>query len=151
MNKDFRFNFEDETIVCSKKALRAASNPTSTEYKTLMKMKKLQPTFKVVAREIETNENKNSYKGLTLDLIQSYIETTNTKETLMAEFNEHKANGGYPLVKKWWCENFKHITVAQMNKAIDKKSRDGIKSKVKLTVIKGNAPEQKKAVGQNQN
>ena len=41
MNKDFRFNFEDETIVCSKKALRAASNPTSAEYKALMKMKKL--------------------------------------------------------------------------------------------------------------
>ena len=71
-----------------------------------MKMKKLQPTFKVVAREIETNENKNSYKGLTLDLIQSYIETTNTKETLMAEFNEHKANGGYPLVKKWFIDTF---------------------------------------------
>lgn len=150
MNKDFRFNFEDETIVCSKKALRAASNPTSTEYKTLMKMKKLQPTFKVVAREIETNENKNSYKGLTLDLIQSYIETTNTKETLMAEFNEHKANGGYPLVKKWWCENFKHITVAQMKKTLDNRSRAKIKTKAYPVAI-SNKTEQKKAVGQNQN
>ena len=151
MFKMFALDFENETIVCSKKALRAASNPTTAEYKALMKMKKLQPTFKVVAREIETNENKNSYKGLTLNLIQSYIETTNTKETLMAEFNEHKANGGYPLVKKWWCENFKHITVAQMKNAIDKKNREGIKTKVKLTVISNNNTEQKKAVGQNQN
>ena len=151
MFKMFALDFENETIVCSKKALRAASNPTTAEYKALMKMKKLQPTFKVVAREIEKNENKNNYKGLTLTLIKNYIETTNSKDVLMAEFNKNNDEGGYPQVKKWWCENFKHITVAQMNKAIDKKSRDGIKSKVKLTVIKGDAPEQKKAVGQNQN
>ena len=151
MNKMFALDFVNETIVCSKKALKSASNPTTAEYKALMKMKKLQPTFKVVAREIETNENKNSYKGLTLNLIQSYIETTNNKDTLMDEFNEHKTNGGYPLVKKWWCENFKHITVAQMKSAIDKKNREGIKTKVKLTVISNNTTEQKKAVGQNQN
>lgn len=153
MNKKFGFDFENETIVCSKKALKAASNPTSAEYKELMKMKRLQPTFKVVAREITKNENKNNYKGLTLTLLEAYIEDCiepiNVKEAMMAELKEHKANGGYPLVKKWWCENFNHISVAKMKNSVEKKHREGIKTKVKLTAVPANSTEQKKAVGQN--
>ena len=150
MNKMFALDFVNETIVCSKKALKSASNPTTAEYKALMKMKKLQPTFKVVVREIEKNENKNNYKGLTLTLIQSYIDTLENASVMKEEFKKYEDEGGYPLVKKWWCQNFKHITVAQMKKALDEKSRAKIKTKA-FPVAVSNKTEQKKAVGQNQN
>ena len=48
MKNLFAYDFTTNTIVASKATLKKAGNPTTPEYKALMKMIAEQPTFKVV-------------------------------------------------------------------------------------------------------
>ena len=66
--KYFRFDFSNNTIVGSKTALKKAGNPASEEYKELMKMREVQPKFKIAVKEIKVNDGKRSYKGLGHDI-----------------------------------------------------------------------------------
>ena len=49
MKNLFAYDFTTNTIVASKATLKKAGNPTTPEYKALMKMIAEQPTFKVVS------------------------------------------------------------------------------------------------------
>ena len=73
MKNLFAYDFTTNTIVASKATLKKAGNPTTPEYKALMKMIAEQPTFKVVEKTINTKSGKTTYKGLTIEMMESYI------------------------------------------------------------------------------
>ena len=54
MKNLFAYDFTNRTIVATKATLKKASNPTTDEYKTLIKMIEAQPTFRVVEKVIKT-------------------------------------------------------------------------------------------------
>ena len=60
MKNLFAYDFTNNTIVASKTTLKKAGNPTTPEYKALMKMIAGQPTFRVVEKVIKDNGRKNS-------------------------------------------------------------------------------------------
>ena len=74
MKNLFAYDFTNNTIVASKATLKKAGNPTTPEYKALMKMIAEQPTFKVVEKTINTKSGKTTYKGLTIEMMESYID-----------------------------------------------------------------------------
>lgn len=73
MKNLFAYDFTTNTIVASKATLKKAGNPTTPEYKALMKMIAEQPTFKVVEKTINTKSGKTTYKGLTIEMIHIEI------------------------------------------------------------------------------
>ena len=50
MKNLFAYDFTNRTIVATKATLKKASNPTTDEYKVLIKMIEGQPTFRVVEK-----------------------------------------------------------------------------------------------------
>lgn len=58
MKNLFAYDFTNHTIVATKATLKKASNPTTDEYKTLIKMIEAQPTFRVVEKVIKNSGNK---------------------------------------------------------------------------------------------
>ena len=86
MKNLFAYDFTNNTIVASKATLKKAGNPTTPEYKALMKMIAEQPTFKVVEKTINTKSGKTTYKGLTIEMMESYINAQENPVALCAEF-----------------------------------------------------------------
>ena len=93
MKNLFAYDFTNRTIVATKATLKKASNPTTDEYKTLIKMIEAQPTFRVVEKVIKNSGNKKTYSGLTLEMMAEYIMSQQNSDKLMAEFNEAQSMG----------------------------------------------------------
>ena len=113
MKNLFAYDFTNNTIVASKATLKKAGNPTTPEYKALMKMIAEQPTFKVVEKTINTKSGKMTYKGLTIEMMESYINEQKNAVALCAEFEsirqfaKDSKRREYPLLKQWFVEKFK--------------------------------------------
>lgn len=113
MKNLFAYDFTNNTIVASKAALKKAGNPTTPEYKALMKMIAEQPTFKVVEKTINTKSGKTTYKGLTIEMMESYINAQENPVALCEEFEsirqfaKNNKQREYPLLKQWFVEKFK--------------------------------------------
>ena len=86
MKNLFAYDFTTNTIIASKATLKKAGNPTTPEYKALMKMIAEQPTFKVVEKTINTKSGKTTYKGLTIEMMESYINAQENAVALCGEF-----------------------------------------------------------------
>lgn len=120
MKNLFAYDFTNNTIVASKTTLKKAGNPTTPEYKALMKMIAGQPTFRVVEKVIKDNGRKNTHNGLTLEVMKTHIEKQENKDILMAEFEEAIKMGKskYPLAKKWFLNQFPNFKISE-GKVID--------------------------------
>ena len=113
MKNLFAYDFTTNTIVASKATLKKAGNPTTPEYKALMEMIAEQPTFKVVEKAINTKRGKTTYKGLTIEMMESYINEQENPVALCAEFEtirrfaKDSKRREYPLLKQLFVEKFK--------------------------------------------
>ena len=141
----FAVSFADNTIVASKTTLKKAGKPGTPEYKELMKLIAKHPTFRVVEKEVTTNDSKKTYHGLTIEVMKAHIEKQTNKDILMAEFEEAMKFGKskYPLAKKWFLKQFPNFKITEGKKAV---------SDAKIAKIKANANKVitlKKASGQN--
>ena len=145
MKNLFTYDFTNNTIVASKTTLKKASNPTTPEYKALMKMIAGQPTFRVAEKVINNSKKKNTHHGLTIEVMEAHIQKQENSVALMAEFNEAQMFGKskYPLAKKWFVKQFPNFKITEGKKAV---------SDAKIAKIKANANKVitlKKASGQN--
>ena len=113
MKNLFAYDFTNNTIVASKATLKKAGNPTTPEYKALRKMIAEQPTFKVVEKTINAKSGKTTYKGLTIEMMKSYIDAQENPVALCEEFEsirqfaKNNKRREYPLLKQWFVEKFK--------------------------------------------
>lgn len=141
MKNLFAYNFTNNTIVASKTTLKKAGNPTTPEYKALMKMIAGQPTFRVVEKVIKDNGRKKTYNGLTLEMMKTHIEKQENSEFLMAEFNEAQKQGKskYPLAKKWFLEQFPNFKITEGKKAIGDAKIAKVKTNAKIVLAKTSA------------
>ena len=85
MKNLFVVDFKEKAIVGSQSAVKKAGRVGSKEYKMLMELLEKHPTFKVVAKE--PNDKKNTYDGLTYDVMKEYINgLENSEETAFCPF-----------------------------------------------------------------
>ena len=147
MKNLFAYDFTNNTIVASKTTLKKAGNPTTPEYKALMKMIAGQPTFRVVEKVIKDNGRKKTYNGLTLEMMKTHIEKQENSEFLMAEFNEAQKQGKskYPLAKKWFLEQFPNFKITEGKKAIGDAKIAKVKANAKAKIVLVKTPADKKA------
>lgn len=141
MKNLFAYDFTNSTIVAFKTTLKKAGNPTTPEYKALMKMIAGQPTFRVVEKVIKDNGRKKTYNGLTLEMMKTHIEKQENSEFLMAEFNEAQKQGKskYPLAKKWFLEQFPNFKITEGKKAIGDAKIAKVKTNAKIVLAKTSA------------
>ena len=103
-----------------------AENTNSEEYAHLQQVRKENPTYTLITRQIKKNPKKETYAGLTYEYMTNYIllhETAETKKAVLAEFNEmilisqcHAKSKRYPVIKKWFLTKYPEIVKFGMPK-----------------------------------
>ena len=112
-NTDYEVNFLNSTITITKKFAKAASILGSSEYNTLMMLKKDNPDFEIVLREIKKKVGKKSYRNLTFKAMEENIIRIDGKDSPNLKiFETVKAQAilqpsPYAFVKKWFLDNYK--------------------------------------------
>lgn len=112
-NTDYEVNFLNNTITITKKFSKAASVLGSSEYNTLMMLKKDNPDFAIVLREIKKKEGKKSYRHLTFEYMEELIirmDGKNSENLKLFETVKAQAKlqpSPYSFVKKWFLDNYK--------------------------------------------
>lgn len=109
---EYRVDYETGTIVVTKKFAKAAGILNTPEYKTMRQLRKDNPDYPVVLREIKKNDGKKTYKNLTYKAMETYIilkygEDSDERKA----YNQTKAlsevqNGPYAYVKNWFLKSF---------------------------------------------
>ena len=80
-------NEKKNAIELSKKEAKAAAKFGTTEYKQLQEARRDYPTFSVVTVTRKTTTKKNTFKGLTYEYMEMYIQKHDDEEkSIMAEY-----------------------------------------------------------------
>ena len=107
----FALDFAKSSIVASATTLKKARNPESAECKALLRMMAEYPGFHVVEKQINKNDGKQTYKGLTLQAMTDYIKAQANSEAEIRKYEvvRHiaKIKGSeYALTKKWFLHAY---------------------------------------------
>lgn len=121
-----KIDHKERQLVMSREFAKYANNTMSEEYAHLQAVRKDYPLYKVVLRTIRRNENKECYKGLTYEYMESYILTHGNHEERMKIFREyeemrliaqcHSKTFRYPTIKAWFLEKYPEIAEFGMHK-----------------------------------
>lgn len=79
-NANYNIDFINATIIITKKFYKAASILNTPEYKEMMQLRRENPTFSIVLREIKKKENKKSYRNLNYKNMRTFIENYETDD-----------------------------------------------------------------------
>ena len=80
-------NMKKNAIELTKKEAAAAAKFGTTEYKQLQEARRDYPTFSVVTVTRKTTTKKNTFKGLTYEYMEMYIQKhDNDDQSIMAEY-----------------------------------------------------------------
>lgn len=113
-------NTKARTIEMTKKFEKAASRFGSEEYNALQQARKDNPTFRPVVKS-STSKSKESYKGLTYEYMEKYIEAHDDDEkSIMAEYEMLRGISdealealaepcSYSEMKDWFFDKFPAI------------------------------------------
>lgn len=126
--REYTINFATETITITKKFGKAASNFDTPEFRTMQLLREQYKGFKFQYKAIKKNENKNSYKGLTIDEMRRFVSTQSNEELVvfdkvvaLAETKKSK----YAIVKKWFMNHYKEAYAKEIEaQEIDKELQD---------------------------
>ena len=121
----FVYDHINKTIVASKASLKKAGRPNTTESDLLASMMREHPNYTVVEKEIKTNASKNSYDGLTMDLMKSYIAIQGNAKEMREVYDRvvemaTKQKKKYALTKSWFIGVYQDFDVKKAQEAIDK-------------------------------
>ena len=119
MKNTLKINHTNRTIVMDRTFAKYAANTYTEEYAHLQQVRRDYPTYQEVLRHIRTNSNKNTYRGLTYEYMESYIMTHGTEETRITNFKQRQemriisqcqSNAfRYPVIKSWFLEMYPEI------------------------------------------
>ena len=120
MKNTLKINHTNRTIIMDRTFAKYAENTMSEEYAHLQQVRRDYPTYTVLRRQIKSNSNKKTYRGLTYEYMEDYILTHGTSETItknFAEYNEmrliaecHGRAFRYPVIKSWFLDHYPEIT-----------------------------------------
>lgn len=116
----FTFNHIDKTIVGTEFNFKMAGNPTKPQYNALMTAMEMQPTYSLepIASKKKV-EKKQSYKGLTMPLMEDYLNLVyegELAEEACKQFAAMKAKHklkelAFPTIKSWFLDLFPKFNV----------------------------------------
>lgn len=104
----FTFNHLNKTIVGSALNFKRAGNPENPQYEALMTAIEMHPTYTLAPIPAKHKvEKKQTYKGLTSELITEYVEVfgNEVQKAELAQMIDDNEN--YPAIKSWFLEYFR--------------------------------------------
>ena len=105
---------EDKKYVVTKKFYKKAQYFGTKEYYMLAEAKEKEPEFAIEVRKINKNPEKNTYKNLTYNNMESYIKDLNDSSAYIAYENARKRSkiqkSPYKWMVKWFTINFADYT-----------------------------------------
>lgn len=114
-NANYNIDFFTNTIILTKRFYKAASTLNTPEYKELMQIRRDNPDFSIVLREIKKKEGKKSYRNLTYENMRIFIENYEADDAVRAdslkEFEKvmelsKVQSGPYAYVKAWFLKKY---------------------------------------------
>lgn len=127
MKNTLKINHTNRTIVMDRTFAKLASNTRTAEYQHLQEVRRDYPEYTVVRRQIKRNLAKESYRGLTYEYMEDYILSHGTVEEIkerLKTFDElklisecHSKSRRYPVIKRWFLEQYPEIVSFGMDKA----------------------------------
>lgn len=141
----FTFNHLNKTIVGSALNFKRAGNPENPQYGALMAAINMQPTYTLAPFPAKHKvEKKQTYKGLTSELITEYVEVfgNEVQKAELAQMIDDNEN--YPAIKSWFLEYFRvGFTVEKAKREIASRKLRAKKAivhkAVKAKIAKANA------------
>ena len=125
MKNKLIINHANRTIIMDRTFARYAANTRSEEYNHLQRVRQDYPEYAVIRRQIRSNANKETYRGLTYEYMEDYILTHGTPEEIKKNlkiYDEkklisecHSKARRYPVIKSWFLETFPEILKFGMN------------------------------------
>ncbi|MBE6667579.1 MAG: hypothetical protein E7607_04625 [Ruminococcaceae bacterium] len=113
MKKNIIIDDTLRVIRISKKFYQKATNAESTEYNTLRSVKSEHPTYSISIGVIKKKENKESYRGLTYEYMERYIEVYGNEGDLdyykELRFLSECHSVKYPVIKQWFLNKYPDI------------------------------------------
>lgn len=109
-NTNFKINVAAGTIEMTKKVEKEIQNIGSPIYNEFVQLRKDFPDFKMVVKTIKKNEEKESYKGLTIKEMERFVATQGEQAEAHFEKVQELAKarkGSYAIIKKWFLDNYK--------------------------------------------
>jgi len=107
--------YAEGVIEMSREFAKYAAQVGTEEYNLLQQTRRDYPTFGVVRKQIKKNKDKENYKGLTYEYMETYIKLHDDKEeTMMKEYKEMRLLAAchsirYPVIKKWFLNKFPEV------------------------------------------
>lgn len=156
MKNTLKLSHAKREIVMDATFARNAENTMSPEYAHLQQVRKDYPAYTVVRRTIKRNANKESYKGLTYEFMETYILTHGKQETRIAnlrEFNEmrliaecHSKAFRYPVIKSWFLDKYPEVKNFGMKVEAVAEAQEQEETEVEDNIVEIPAQEQEEAV-----
>ena len=138
----FEVNFFNKSIAGTKSAFNKASKGEGAHYEELTRLMAQHPDFRLVIKEQKIQkEKKETYEGLTFELMKEYISIQNNSKALMEAFEEVKKfakeakMSSYPVTKKWFLEQFEGFNVNKAKKAIYEVKSTAVVAKVRIKAV----------------
>lgn len=156
MKNTLKLNHAKREIVMDATFARNAENTMSPEYAHLQQVRKDYPAYTVVRRTIKRNANKESYKGLTYEYMETYIMSHGTSETRIAnlrEFNEmrliaecHSKAFRYPVIKAWFLDKYPEVKNFGMKVEAAAEAQEQEETEVEDNIVEIPAQEQEEDI-----
>ena len=125
MKNKLLINHANRTIVMDRTFAKYAANTRSEEYDHLQRVRQDYPGYEVIRRKINSNVNKETYRGLTYEYMEDYILIHGTPEEIKKNlkiYDEkklisecHSKARRYPVIKSWFLETYPEILKFGMN------------------------------------
>lgn len=135
--KKFAFTFDhiNKKIVGKDVDFQKAGIPGSALEKELNARMEERPTYTFAVLETEKKPAKQTYKGLTKELMREYIAIQ--EEQAAADLNARldtmlKEKNAFPTIKSWFLDEFKDFSVSKAQREIKNHKLISVKTKVRL-------------------
>ena len=114
MKNVLKIDHGKKTLIMDRTFAKNAEIVGSDEYMKLQMARKDYPKYKVKLRQIKRNPNKECYRGLTYEYMESYIREHANSISILAEYEEMRLISEchsirYPAMKKWFLAKYPEV------------------------------------------
>ena len=117
MKNTLKLDHAKKMIIMDRTFAKNSEDTRSEEYRHLQSVRQDYPEYSVIRKQIKKAANKESYKGLTYDYMEYYINRYEPEETREAVIDELKDmieiskchSIRYPTIKKWFLAKYPEV------------------------------------------
>lgn len=114
MKNILKVDSKNARLVMDRTFAKNAAVVGSAEYTMLQNARRDYPNYTVMQRQIKRNENKEAYRGLTYEYMESYIELHPNAAYNRRKYDEMRLLAEchsirYPTIKKWFLATFPEV------------------------------------------